>query len=245
MTQSERNRFIILIVLLVLLVGISYAVNRYQRRGEVGASVLGTIANQAVATFKTADGLELTNLSTISELRVSTPSNRLTVNYELGGSRPNQGGKFAIQFYRSDNGQLLTTIPNQKGQPGGQGKGLLRVQAKNIPNAVYDISVKPQYYLSQAKKNIAYFGGQTLVVDYEEPFKWGDIGPNEDNIINNADYAVLSNAWNQASDVADVNADGIVNNFDLGVMLNGWGPPGDLFQIEALASELPVAPPEE
>lgn len=241
MTRPERNRFIILVVLLIILVAVGLAVNRLRNNSLVGADVIGVLQNQAAATFKSDDGLELTTLSDISQLTVSTGVNKLTVNYNLG-KRPNQNSKFAIQFFPSDSGQLLTTLRDQNGQA-----GILRVKATNIPDNTYDISFKPLYFLSQSRKSVAYANNQPATIDFSQPFKWGDIDASHngegDNEVNNADWAKLVAAWNTGDTKADYNGDGEVNNADAAVMLANWGPPGEQFQVEALNAE-PSAPPE-
>lgn len=246
MTQKERTRFIILLVLLVLIVGLAFLVNVYQRRSEVGADILGEMQNQAVATYKTDDGLELTNLSTISKIRVSSGNNRLTALYKLG-KRKDQNGLFDIQFYNTDSGELVATVPKVKGQ-----QGTFRLRANSIPNGIYDISAKPLGYLSQAKRSISYSNGSPVAIEYDKVFAWGDIdvshGGKGDNVINNADWSQLILAWGsdnaQAVARADYNSDGVVNNVDASVMLANWGPPGELFEVSDTTEEL-AAPPEE
>lgn len=240
MTHTERTRFIILTVLLVILVVIGVTVNRIQRQSTVGADELGAIENQAAATFKSEDGIEQTTLSDISRVTVSSGVNNLTVNYNLG-KRADQNAKFDVQFYVGDSGQLLTTLFAQNGQA-----GIMRIKAKNIANGTYDISFKPIGFLSQAKKAVAYTNGTPQTLDFPTVFKWGDIDVSHndkgDNVINNADWAVLVGAFNASSDKADYNADGVVNNVDASVMLNNWGPPGEQFDVSADAT--PSAPPE-
>jgi len=243
MTRAERNRFVILVLLLIVLVAVALLVNRLRNNNLIGADVIGVLQNQAAATFKSDDGLELTTLSSISELSVSTGVNKLTVNYNLG-RRANQNSKFAVQFFPSDSGQLLTTITNQNGQA-----GILRVKATSIPDGTYDISFKPLYYLSQSKKSVAYANNSPATLDFTAPFKWGDIAPARpngdagDNEVNSADWAKFVGAWNTSDAVADYNADGEVNSADAVVLLANWGPPGEQFEPAALDVE-PSAPPE-
>lgn len=240
MNPTERTRFIILSVILVILVVVGLTVNRLKQDTEVGADVLGVIQNQAAATFKSEDGLEQTTLSDISEVTVSSGVNNLTINYNLG-KRANQNVKFDSQFYNIDSGQLLTTLIDQNGQ-----NGILKIKAKNIANGSYDISFKPIGFLSQAKKAVAYANGTPQTIDFPNVFKWGDIDVSRngkgDNVINNADWAVLISAFNQSSEKADYNADGIVNNIDASIMLANWGPPGEQFDVTA--DTTPSAPPE-
>jgi hypothetical protein len=240
MTHTERTRFIILTVLLVILVVIGVTVSRLQRQSTVGADVLGVIQNQAAATFKSEDGLEQTTLSDISEVTVSSGVNNLTVNYNLG-KRANQNASFDVQFYNSESGQLVTTLFNQNGQ-----NGVIKIKAKNIANGTYDISFKPVGFLSQSKKAVAYTNGTPQTLDFPTVFKWGDIDVSHagkgDNVINNADWAVLVGSFNESSDKADYNADGVVNNVDASVMLANWGPPGEQFDVNVDAT--PSAPPE-
>lgn len=241
MTRTERNRFIVLVILLIALVVISLLVNRFRGQSPIGADVIGILQNQAAATFKSDDGLELTSLSDISQLTVSTGVNRLTVNYNLG-KRPNQNSKFAAQFFGSDSGQLITTLRDQNGQA-----GILRVKATNIPDGSYDISFKPLYFLSQSKPAIGYANNQPAVLDFAQPFKWGDIDPSHgglgDNEVNNADWVRLVAAWNTGDTLADYNGDGEVNNADAVEMLSNWGPPGEQFDPAALDVEA-SSPPE-
>lgn len=233
MTHTERTRFIILLVLVIVLIGLGIVVNR-ARQGTVGADTLGVMLNQAVATYKSDDGLEFTNLSDVSRLEVQGGDTRLVTNYKLG-KRSNQNADIDIQFFNTDNGQLITTLRGLKGQ-----QGVVRVRAKNIPNAIYDISVKPLGFLSQSKREVPYENGTPTTVDFPEIFKWGDIDVSHngkgDNVINNADWARMVAAWNGADQelvsVADYNGDGHVNNVDASVLLANWGPPGELFQVE-------------
>ncbi len=241
MTHTERTRFIILIILLILLIALGFAVNRFQSRSRVGADVLGIIDNQAAATFESSDGIQFTSLSDISHLTVSSGVNNLVISYSLG-SRVNQNAKFDIQFFHNSSGQLVATLRDLSGQ-----NGVLKAQAKNIPNGTYDIAVKPIGYLSQAKKAVAYANGTPTTLDFTTPFAWGDIDSSHagrgDNIVNNADWAILLAAFNGNSPLADYNADGIVNGIDASVMLANWGPPGERFQSESLDAT-PSAPPQ-
>lgn len=246
MTHTERTRFIILFVLLVLLIGLGVLVNRFQQRGSVGADALGQIQNQAVATFKDDDGIEQTSLSEVNSLRVLPGNTRLVLNYNLG-KRSSQNAQFDVQFFNTNSGQLLTTLRGLNGQ-----QGVVRSEAKNVPNGTYDISAKPTHFLSQSKKGIAYSNGTPTTIDFEKVFKWGDIDVSHngkgDNVINNADWARLVAAWGSTDqnllNVADYNGDGHVNNVDASVLLGNWGPPGEQFQVEA-AEEASVEVPAE
>ncbi len=256
MTQTERTRFTILIVLLVLLVAAGLFLTKFRREGNVGASTLGVIENQAVSTFTSKDGIELTSLSNVSRINVGSGNNTLVINYSLG-DRPNQNAVMDIQFFVSQNNQLRSSLSQQQGQGNKlkanlqeqQGKGgNLRVTAESIPNSTYHIAVKPVDFLSQAKYDVPYENGKTAVIDFPEPFRWGDINEGQqDNVVNNADWSILVSAWNTGDTKTDYNADGVVNNVDASVMLNNWGTPGEQFSVKAgslaTPSSLPTEPP--
>lgn len=242
MTHTERTRFIILFIVVLVLIGLGFVVNRLQREGSVGADILGEIHNQAVATFKSDDGLEFTTLSDVSKLQVSGGETRLSITYKLG-NRPNQNAKFDIQFFNAESGELITTLRDLNGQ-----QGVVKVTAKNIPNGIYDISVKPVGFLSQSRRDVTYSNGVPTTVNFEKDFGWGDIDVSHngkgDNIINNADWARLLSAWGEADQdllaTTDYNGDGRVNNVDASVMLANWGPPGEQFVVEAATDQAEV-----
>lgn len=226
MTQTERTRFLILIGLLVILVTTAVVITRFNRAG-VGADILGTIQNQAVATYKDDDGIEQTTLSDISQVTVASGVGTLTLNYQLEG-RQNQSSNLDLQLFKPESDSPLTTVRDKKGD-----KGTLVTKLQNIPNGTLDFSVKPLGYLSQAKKGIAYSNGGSTTLQYETAFLWGDIdvsaGGKGDNTINNADWSVLITDWNKSSLKADLNGDGVVNNVDASTMLNNWTKDGDRF----------------
>lgn len=225
MTQREKSRFIILTVILVVLVIAGLSINRFIRNSRVGADLLGEIQNQAVATYKDADGLDMPlSLSNISRVQVSSGTNNIAASYNLE-KKQTQSGLFDIQFYRAGDDEPLTTIRDKKGEA-----GTLATKLKNIPNGRYDISIKPQGYLSQVIYDYPYINGQRAVLDYKDPFLWGDINKKGnrigDNIVNNFDWNVLIAAWGASDELADINGDGTVNNVDAGVMLANWGKEG-------------------
>lgn len=234
MEQRQRRRFFILMLLLVVIVGVAAFITRYQGKTGVGADVLGVIDNQAVATFSDDAGIEQTTLSDVSRLTVSGGVNNLTLTYSLG-RRENQNATFDIQFFGTQSGQLVTTLRDQRGQSGS-----IRIKAKNIPDGVYDIAIKPAGFLSQAKRQVSYANGQPLTIDFPDAFKWGDIDVSRngkgDNIINNADWSVLIRAWNTDDVQSDYNADSVVNNAEAGILLRNWGPPGEQFDAAADAA---------
>lgn len=235
MEQRQRRRFIILMLLLLVIVGAAVFITKYQGQSKVGADVLGVIDNQAVATFSDEAGIEQTTLSNVSRLSVSGGVNKITLTYSLG-RRSNQNAAFDIQFFATQSGQLVTTLRDQRGQ-----SGIIKIQAKNIPDGVYDIAIKPAGFLSQAKRQVSYANGQPVTVDFPDAFKWGDIDVSRngkgDNVINNADWSVLIGAWNGSDEKADYNADGVVNNAEAGILLRHWGPPGEQFDAAADAAE--------
>lgn len=244
MTQTERTRFTILIILLAILIVFGILIDRFRSRGGVGADILGTIQNQAVAIFKDADGLEQTSLSDISQLTVSGGVSNLTVNYELE-KRPSQAADLDIQFYQPSNDEPVTTVKNKKGEGGS-----VIAKLKNVPNGVYDITVKPIGFLSRVKGNFPYANGQPTTLEFkgnEESFLWGDIDVSHndkgDNTINNADWSILVSSWNAEDERADINEDGVVNNVDASVLLKNWGERGRRFRVE-FATDAAGAGPE-
>jgi hypothetical protein len=243
MTQTERTRFIILIGLLVILVSTAILISRFRRAG-VGADILGTIQNQAVATYKDVDGIEQTTLSDISQVTVASGIGTLTMNYQLEG-RQNQSTNLDLQLYKPENDTPLTTIRDKKGD-----KGTLITKLQNIPNSTLDFSVKPLGYLSQAKTGINYNNGSSTTLQYEQPFLWGDIdvsaGGKGDNTVNNADWSVLINDWDKDSKKADLNGDGKVNNVDASAMLRNWTKDGDRFDTaQSVAADANADVPQD
>jgi hypothetical protein len=243
MTQTERTRFVILIGLLVILVAGAVLINRFSR-ARIGADILGTIQNQAVATYKDADGIEQTTLSDISQVTVASGVGTLTMTYQLEG-RQNQSTNLDLQLFKPDDDAPLTTVRDKKGD-----KGSLVTKLQNIPNGTLDFSIKPLGYLSQAKKNIAYNNGGSTTLQYETPFLWGDIdvsaGGKGDNTVNNADWSVLVNDWNKDSEKADLNGDGVVNNVDASTLLNNWTKDGDRFDTaQSVAADTNADVPQD
>lgn len=242
MTSSERNRFILLIVLLVVLIGVALIINRFRKGGSVGADILGVIQNQAVATFKDLDGInQQPSLSDISSLTVASGKSGVTLTYKLGG-RTNQSAKLDIQFFKPEDDAPLTSIKDKNGN-----QGTLVAKLANIPNGSYDIATKPVNFLSQVVNGVNYANGKPTTIDYPNPFLWGDIdvshGGKGDNAINNADWSILVKAWNTADPTSDYNGDGVVNNADATVILNNWNKQGDRFTVEE-PTDTTSAPPE-
>lgn len=235
MAQTERTRFIILIVLLVVLIVGGVVIIRFRDNAQVGADILGIIQNQAVATYKDSDGLEMQpSLSDISQLTVSGGVANVTANYVLG-KRTDQSIKLDFQFLRPNEDVPLVVVPDRNGD-----QGTLVTKIKNIANGSYDVSIKPLGYLSQTVPNFNYANGKPNIVDYKEPFRWGDIDVSHngkgDNKVNNADWAVFVKAWNTDDTKADFNGDGLVNNADASVLLESWNKQGTRF-ITDIASE--------
>lgn len=240
MTQTERNRFTILIVTLIVLVVGGILLGRFRSKTEVGADILGVIQNQAVATYTDADGVAMQpSLSDISQVTVSGGVGNVTINYNLG-KRANQSAKLDVQFYKANEDVPLVTFNDKNGD-----QGSIVTKLKNVPNGQYDVSIKPVSYLSQVVKNFNFANGKANIVDFAEPFPWGDIDVSHnnkgDNKVNNADWAVFIKSWNTPEEKADYNGDGIVNNADAVVLLNNWNKQGQRFDINQInAVETPV-----
>lgn len=224
MTQSERRRFTILVIILLVLGGIAVYLNRFRPRTELGADTLGEIQNQAVATFNDGEGNNQTTLSDISKVRVTSGSSDLSMIYKLQGTDKQQNATFAIQLFKPNSDTPLTTVPSKRGEA-----GRVTTTLKNIPNGTYDFAAKPVGFLAQAVLNYPFVNGQATQIEFKEPFPWGDINrppanPDQvgDGIVNSADWSELVNKWQQQSDLADFNGDGVVNSADASVMLNNW-----------------------
>lgn len=243
MTQTERNRFTILAIVLIVVVVAGIIIAQFRSRSEVGADILGIIQNQAVATYTDPDGVAMEpTLSDISQLTVSGGVGKVTLQYQLG-KRVNQSTPVDIQFYRLSEKDPFAYFVDENGEDGS-----VETTLKNVPNDQYDISAKPLYYLSQSVKSFAFKNGGTQnLVEYKNPFLWGDIDVSNngrgDNKINTADWSVLLSAWDTADPKADFNADGVVNSADASVMLGNWDKTGEQFKsniVDDSASQEPL-----
>ncbi len=246
MTHTERTRFIILIILLILLVGIGFAVQQARKSGKVGADLLGEIKNQAVASFKDKDGNEMEpTLSDESSLLVASGKNQVTITYKLQ-SVPNQQGQsesvqnqnadIDVEIYRVGEDKPLVTYINKKGQ-----NGTLFMNVLNLANGTYHFAIKPKHHLAQRVENVSYTNGTPVVIDFKDPFLWGDIdithdgkGDNGDNKINSLDWTILANAWASSEEKTDWNGDGTTNSLDAAILLSNWGKPAGIFDVDQL-----------
>ncbi len=231
MTQSEKRRFVFLVVLLLILVVAGVVIARFRTQGSASADVLGVIQNQAVATYKDGDGVDMdTTLSDISQLTVSSGVGNLTVNYSLG-KRANQSVKLDLQLFKPSEDAPFTRVADKNGDAGS-----LVTKLKNIANGSYDVSLKPQDFLSQTVPNFPYQNGKSNIVDYKDAFRWGDIDVSHnnkgDNKINNADWAVFIKNWNTDNEKADYNGDSVINNADASVLLESWNKQGGRFVVD-------------
>lgn len=247
MTQTERTRFTILIAVLAVLVVAGVLVQR-ARNSKVGADILGVIRNQAVATYSDKDGNKMeATLSDQSELIVASGTNNLTINYKLD-KRTAQAAVLDIEIFRPGDDAPLLVLTSKKGD-----NGTLLMRVKNLANGSYDIAVKPRGYLSQVVTAVNYQNGTPVVVDFKDPFLWGDIdvthdgrGDNGDNMVNVFDWTVLTNAWDTADAKADFNGDGAVNSLDAGILSANWGKQGARFDVDQLKpSPTPIPDSEE
>jgi hypothetical protein len=231
MTQTERNRFTILTIILIVLVIAGIGVAQFRKRSEVGADVaLGQILNQAVATYSDPDGIPMElSLSSISQLTVTGGEGKLTLNYALA-KRVNQNIPIDIQVWQQSQKSPFAVFNDESGE-----EGTVSTTLKNVANGQYDISAKPFGYLSQSARATQFTNGKAEnVVEYKDGFLWGDIDVSNqgrgDNKINNADWSVLLKAWDTDDAKADFNADGIVNNADASVLLGNWDKSGVQFK---------------
>ncbi len=236
MTQREKTRFIVLTVILVILVVAGLSINRFIRKTSVGADLLGEIQNQAVATYTDADGLDMPlSLSNISRVQVSSGTNNIAASYTLE-KRQSQTALFDVQFYRAGDDSPLTTVRDKKGE-----SGTLSTTLKNIPNGRYDITIKPLGFLSAVVFDFAYVNGQRAILEYKDPFLWGDIDKSNnnkgDNVVNNADWFEIVSNWGNDYPKADLNGDGTINNVDASVMLANWGKEGSRFTSVVTTNE--------
>lgn len=241
MTQAERTRFLILAGLLIVLVIVGLLVNRFRGPGTE-ADILGIIQNQAAATYKSQDGLELSSLSDISSVTVSGGVANLTLVYKLE-KRDDQGAKLDIQLFRPDDDSPLTTLRDKKGE-----QGSVFMKLKNIADGNYDITMKPAGFISQVSTKVPYRNSKRTTIDFKDPFLWGDLDKSHenkgDNKVNNADWAILISQWNIDSPdpKVDLNGDGVVNNVDASVLLKNWNKQGQRFLIEEVTEQVTPIP---
>lgn len=241
MTQTERNRFTILVIILIVLVVAGIGIAQFRRRSEVGADILGVIQNQAVATYTDPDGIPMQqSLSDISQLTVSGGVGTVKFSYSLG-KQENQNAIFDIQFYRPSEDEALTIFNDKKGE-----SGFISAKLNNIPNGAYDIALKPVGYLSQVLSSYNYSNGKVNAADVKDPFLWGDIDISHndkgDDKVNSADWAILVKHWNTDNAKADYNGDGKINSLDAAVLLGNWNKQGTRFDTNQVNEAAAVAP---
>lgn len=238
MTQTERNRFTILIVVLIILVIAGVVIAQFRKRSSVGADTpLGQILNQAVATYSDPDGIPMDmTLSSISQIAVYSGEGQMTVNYTLA-KRTNQTIALDLQVWQQNQKYPFAVFNDENGD-----QGTVATTLKNVPDGQYDVSAKPFGYLSQVVKAFPFKNGkgQENLVEYKDGFLWGDIDVSNngkgDNKINNADWSVLLKAWDTDDAKADFNADGIVNNADASILLTNWDKSGTQFRNDRLTT---------
>jgi len=145
---------------------------------------------------------------------------------EISTFENNQDIQAQIKLFNSTTGQNVYTVETKTND-----KGIVTLPIENIPEGIYDISVKTISHLRNTTKSVP-LTWPTSKIDLSKNksiiLKAGDVNQTYgDNFVNGMDYSVIANKIYSTDKKTDLNRDNIVNGIDFAITTTNIYKTGD------------------